>query len=51
MLSASEFTAGNISQASPLTLVLLRRSYEITMLIGKPLKGSPKAVITGKWWQ
>lgn len=34
MLSAHEFTAGKISQASPLTLVLPRQSDEITMLVG-----------------
>lgn len=39
MLSAREFTVGSIAQASPLSLVLPRNSYEETILIAQGPSG------------
>lgn len=44
MLAAIEFSAGTIGEATPLTLVLPRSSYDPTALIGKSIDGGVPAI-------
>lgn len=49
MLAANEFTVGTLADAKPLSLILPRKKYEATILVGKNQAGHNAVVLSGQY--